>query len=81
MPRTPRGPVAYLVHEYEHLDLDPAASGFAVVIYGHTHVREERKQGKALIVNPGTASGYMRDEATAMICDLDGMAISTIKLD
>jgi putative phosphoesterase len=49
------GQVLYLVHELEHLDLDPAAADFAAVITGHSHrpCREER--GGVRFINPGSA--------------------------
>lgn len=45
----------YVLHDLSALDLDPAAAGFAVVIYGHSHKPVcERKRG-VLFVNPGSA--------------------------
>lgn len=45
----------YLLHDRDALDLDPAAAGFAAVIFGHSHrpLVEERKG--VLWVNPGSA--------------------------
>ena len=28
----------YILHNLDYLDIDPATSGFAMVVYGHTHV-------------------------------------------
>ena len=55
----PRGPVAYLLHQLELLDLDPAASGFGVVVYGHTHEPAIAIRAGVLYFNPG-AAGHRR---------------------
>jgi len=45
----------WVLHDPEHLDLDPAAAGFAAVITGHSHRPAlGRKQG-VLYLNPGSA--------------------------
>ena len=45
----------YMIHDIGELDLDPAASGFAAVICGHSHrPKVEHKKG-VLFVNPGSA--------------------------
>lgn len=45
----------YVLHNLDRLDLDPAASGFSAVIYGHTHRPAIEKSGKILFINPGSA--------------------------
>ena len=45
----------YLLHEPDHLDLDPVAAEFQAVIHGHSHrPRCESKRG-VLYLNPGSA--------------------------
>lgn len=45
----------YILHALDRLDLKPEASGFAAVIYGHSHMpRQEMKNG-VLYFNPGSA--------------------------
>lgn len=51
----PRGPVAYVLHEIEDLDVDPVAAGFAVVVTGHTHRPSTRRSDGVLYLNPGSA--------------------------
>ena len=45
----------YVLHELEHLDLDPVAAEISTVIYGHSHrpLAETRKD--VLYLNPGSA--------------------------
>jgi uncharacterized protein len=45
----------YVLHNIEHLDLDPAAAGFQAVISGHSHKPGHRWKDGVLYVNPGSA--------------------------
>ena len=45
----------YVLHQIEHLDLDPAAAGFAAVIYGHSHKPSAEVRKGVLFLNPGSA--------------------------
>lgn len=53
------GPLLYLLHELEHLDLDPSAAGLGVVVYGHTHRPTIDHKDEVLYFNPG-AAGHRR---------------------
>src|SRR6266851_4303670 len=47
--------VFFVLHEISQLDLDPAAAGFAAVVFGHSHMPSiETRQG-VLFLNPGSA--------------------------
>ncbi len=45
----------YVLHQIDHLDLDPGAAGFAAVIYGHSHKPSTEIRGGVLYLNPGSA--------------------------
>ena len=45
----------YLVHDLMALDLDPAAAGFDVVIFGHSHLPEHYEKEGIPYFNPGSA--------------------------
>ena len=49
------GPLAYVLHIFDALDLDPAAGGFRVVIFGHTHQPLVHELEGVLYLNPGSA--------------------------
>ncbi len=49
------GKYFYLIHILEMLDLDPAAAGFAAVIYGHSHQPSVKWRNGVLYLNPGSA--------------------------
>ena len=47
--------VLFVLHDIAELDLDPAAAGFAAVVFGHSHMPSiETRQG-VLFLNPGSA--------------------------
>lgn len=45
----------YVLHNVQDLDLDPAASGFAAVIFGHSHQPLIEWRKHVLFFNPGSA--------------------------
>ena len=49
----------YMLHDVHQLDLDPAAAGFAAVLYGHSHKPEIRRHKGVLYLNPGSC-GHRR---------------------
>ncbi len=56
-----------------HIDLPVSkyvASGkYDIVIFGHTHKTEVRKQGKTLSVNPGETGGWLTGKFTVALID------------
>jgi uncharacterized protein len=49
------GASIYVLHDVHELDLDPAASGFAAVVSGHSHRPAMRLGEGVLYINPGSA--------------------------
>lgn len=49
------GKSIYVLHDLAELDLDPAATGFSVVVTGHSHKPVITRKGAVLFVNPGSA--------------------------
>lgn len=45
----------YVLHDLAALDLDPAVSGFAAVISGHSHRPSVESRGGVVYLNPGSA--------------------------
>ena len=45
----------YVLHNLRELDLKPDAAGFAVVVYGHSHVAKQETKNGVLYFNPGSA--------------------------
>jgi putative phosphoesterase len=45
----------WLLHDIAELDLDPAAAGFAAVVFGHSHKPSSEMRDGVLHLNPGSA--------------------------
>lgn len=45
----------YLIHNIGDLDVNPAAAGIDVVLYGHSHKPSRIEKDGALYINPGSA--------------------------
>ena len=45
----------YVLHELDHLDLDPVAAEFSAVIFGHSHRPSAEIRRGVLFLNPGSA--------------------------
>ena len=49
------GRVIYVLHNLKEIKLDPAASGFDIVVSGHSHRPKIETKNGVLYVNPGSA--------------------------
>jgi putative phosphoesterase len=49
------GVAVLVLHDVADLDLDPAAAGFRVVVFGHSHRPSSETRDGVLYVNPGSA--------------------------
>ena len=67
----PAGPaVIYVLHAVQQLDLDPAASGFHIVVSGHSHKPSRTERNGVLYLNPGSA-GPRRFKLPVTLARLD----------
>lgn len=62
--------VIYMLHDLQQLDLDPAASGFQVVVSGHSHKPSRTERNGVLYLNPGSA-GPRRFKLPVTLARLD----------
>ena len=44
-----------MLHDISQLDVDPAAAGFAAVVFGHSHRPSIETRNGILFLNPGSA--------------------------
>jgi uncharacterized protein len=49
------GLLFHVLHDISQLDLDPAAVGYAAVVYGHSHRPSIEMRDGVLFLNPGSA--------------------------
>ncbi len=75
---------AYMIHDLGLLDLNPAAAGFAAVIYGHSHQPKIEERDGVLYLNPGSA-GPKRFSLPVSVAHLhvaaDGLRAEIVALD
>ncbi|MEM0317536.1 MAG: metallophosphoesterase [Candidatus Nezhaarchaeales archaeon] len=58
-----------------------ALSGkYDVVVHGHTHLRRVQRIGRALVVNPGEACGYLYDVKSVALLDTATLKVEFIDL-
>ncbi|MBM3248518.1 MAG: metallophosphoesterase [Candidatus Omnitrophica bacterium] len=65
-----------LVHDLKALP----ARNFDIIVFGHSHKKELRKEGKTLLVNPGECGGWLTGKSTAAILDTDKLSVKFFKL-
>jgi putative phosphoesterase len=65
-----RSAAIYVLHDLHQLDLDPAASGFRVVVSGHSHKPSRTERDGVLYLNPGSA-GPRRFHLPVTVARLD----------
>lgn len=72
----------YVVHDIDDLDLDPAASGFSVVISGHSHKPHRYKENNVLFLNPGSAGPRRFNlPVSAAVLKISGSSVETQLFD
>jgi len=59
----------YVLHDVNALDLNPAASGFHIVVSGHSHKAGKTERDGVLYINPGSA-GPRRFQLPVMLARL-----------
>jgi len=60
------GIIVYMIHDVNHISLNPAAADIRIVVSGHTHQPGIMKKNGVLYLNPGSAS-FPRGGYTASI--------------
>lgn len=68
-----------LMHQPKFLDSLIAAAKYDLIVYGHTH-RVDIRKDKVLVVNPGESCGWISGKATVAIVDTDSMVVDLVEL-
>ncbi|HID00429.1 MAG TPA: metallophosphoesterase [Piscirickettsiaceae bacterium] len=64
-----------VVHEPELVPALAAGGYYDLVVYGHTHEVEVRRERDTLIVNPGEAGGWLTGRATVALVELETLEV------
>jgi putative phosphoesterase len=67
----------YVIHDVSQIDIDPVASGVAIVLSGHSHKPSITHRGDIIYLNPGSA-GPRRFKLPICLAELliDGAAVT-----
>lgn len=70
----------FMTHKPSVIDEVVKCGKYDLVIYGHTHKQDIRKEGDTLIINPGDATDWVTGESDVVIVELDDMSYEVISL-
>lgn len=71
--------IALLHSHRDHEFRQATASGeFGLVCYGHTHIADEERQGKTLVLNPGAL--YRANPPSFAVVELPGREVTIVRL-
>lgn len=75
------GKKIFSIHKPNLAEKLAKSNSYDYVFYGHTHQRMVKKVNSSILANPGTASGYLADESSYIILDLnnDKLELKLIK--
>jgi len=68
-----------LLHDPENLK-DVHRSQYDLIVYGHTHHSEIKREGRTLLINPGECGGWLTGRCNIGLVDLDKMEAEIITL-
>lgn len=68
-----------LMHQPKFIDELLNSGSYDIIIYGHTHEIDIRKN-KSVIINPGECSGWLTDKCTIAVVDTEKMIPEIIQL-
>ena len=67
-------------HHLEALESLVLSQEFYLIVYGHTHRHDIRKEGHTLVVNPGECGGWLHGKSTIALCDLESQDAEIVQL-
>ena len=70
-----------LGHFFETLEALIASQEFFLIVYGHTHQADVRKEGATLVVNPGECGGWLYGRSTIALVDLENQTAKIVDLN
>jgi len=72
------GRIGILTHDLAAVDRTAARAD--IIVFGHTHVPEIRRERQALLVNPGECGGWLTGRSTVAVVDLDRLSAQIIAI-
>lgn len=70
-----------LTHTHLRLPAFIKEKNLDIIIYGHTHKPEVRRESSCMIVNPGETGGWLNGKKTIALLDVKDFSVDIIPLD
>lgn len=70
-----------MAHKFQELQAEIGDGGrFDLILFGHTHRPVTMRVGRALVLNPGEACGFVYGRSTCAVVDLDSMEARVLEI-
>ncbi|MCM8786939.1 MAG: metallophosphoesterase [Candidatus Omnitrophica bacterium] len=69
-----------IVHDITTINYLSFSKTPSVIVYGHTHIAEVKKEKDILFINPGEACGWVTGKATVAIFDVEILKAEIIEI-
>jgi len=69
-----------LVHYHFSVGKYAAAGNYDVIVFGHTHKPELKKEGRTLVLNPGEAGGWLTGKSSVALLDPEKLEADVVSL-
>ncbi len=69
-----------VVHQDELVAPISAGNAVDVLVYGHTHRLDIRREGNVLIINPGEVGGWLTGKCTIALLDTDTLETRVVEV-
>jgi len=69
-----------LVHYHFSIATYAASGKYDIIVYGHTHKADSRREGKTLLLNPGETGGWLTGKSTAALLDPEKLSAEIVPL-
>ncbi len=69
-----------MVHEDELVPPLAESKAVDVLVYGHTHRLDIRREGSVLIINPGEVGGWLTGRCTVVLLDTDTLEATVVEV-
>ena len=76
-----QGKKILLLHEPDLLEPCIRAQQFDLIVYGHLHELDTRREGATMVINPGELGGWLYGKSTFVICDLTHQTYEVIEIN
>jgi len=74
------GKSVFMTHTPHSLDEVVRSGMYDLVIYGHTHQLDLRREGKTLVINPGEATDWLTGQGHVVLLDTEDMSCEVLDI-